>query len=87
MMRFLIDEDFDNRIFRGMLRRIPELDIVRVQDTEIAMANDRVVLEWAARNERILLTHDVNTMTHYFKEHLDRGNISPVSFLYRKPYQ
>lgn len=76
-MRFLADEDFDNRIFRGMLRRIPRLDLVWVQDTEIATANDRIVLEWAAHSERVLMTHDVNTMTYYFKEHLKRGNSSP----------
>jgi hypothetical protein len=34
-MRFLIDEDFDNRIFRGLLRAEPLLDIIRVQDTVI----------------------------------------------------
>jgi hypothetical protein len=30
-LRFVIDEDFDNDILRGVLRRLPELAIVRVQ--------------------------------------------------------
>ena len=31
-VRFVIDEDFDNDILRGVLRRLPNLDIVRAQD-------------------------------------------------------
>jgi hypothetical protein len=32
VLRFLADEDFDNDIVRGMLRRLPTMDIVRAQD-------------------------------------------------------
>jgi len=63
MLRFLADEDFDNDIVRGMLRRLPNLDIVRVQDANLSGASDPVVLEWAAQEGRVLLTHDVSTMT------------------------
>ena len=76
-MRFLIDEDFDNRIFRGLVRRIPELDIIRVQDTDVATSSDPTILEWATTENRVLLTHDVNTMTYYFKRHLEKGHTSP----------
>ena len=31
-LRYLTDEDFDNRILRGLLLRKPDLDVVRVQD-------------------------------------------------------
>jgi hypothetical protein len=34
-----------------------------VQDTPLAEAQDEGVLEWAARELRLVLTHDVNTMT------------------------
>lgn len=34
MLRLAADEDFNNRILRGLIRRQPELDIVRVQDNE-----------------------------------------------------
>ena len=33
--RFVTDEDFDNRILRGLLRRLPELEIVRIQDVNL----------------------------------------------------
>jgi predicted nuclease of predicted toxin-antitoxin system len=72
-VRFLADEDFDNRIVRGLLRRLPGLDFVRVQDTPIAGAGDAAVLAWAATANRVLLTHDVNTMTAFASHRLREG--------------
>lgn len=80
-MKFLADEDFDNRILRGIIRRLPELDVVRVQDTEAINKTDPEVLEWADKDDRVLLTHDVNTMTYYFRERLGQGYSSPGIFL------
>ena len=62
-LRFVIDEDFDNDILRGVLRKKPDLDIVRVQDVGLSGAKDSAVLEWAAQEGRVLLTHDVSTKT------------------------
>ncbi|MCO5185393.1 MAG: DUF5615 family PIN-like protein [Anaerolineae bacterium] len=72
-MRFLADEDFDNRIVRGVLRRLPHVDMVRVQDTRLAGATDTMVLAWAAAEERILLTHDVRTMTVHAAQRIQAG--------------
>ena len=72
-MRFLADENFDNRIVRGLLRRRPEFDIVRVQDPEIAGADDPTVLGWAVRAGRTLLTHDERTVPGYAYERLATG--------------
>lgn len=44
MLRFAADENLNNDIIRGLLRRRPDLDIVRLQDTEIAGAADPTVL-------------------------------------------
>lgn len=63
MLRLAADENFDGRIVRGLLRLLPNLDLVRVQDTPLGGAPDEAVLEWAAREGRLLLTHDVGTMT------------------------
>jgi hypothetical protein len=62
MLRLATDEDCNNRIVRGLLRRQPELDILRVQDAGLAGKDDEEVLAWAAREGRILITHDVTTM-------------------------
>jgi hypothetical protein len=62
-LRFLVDEDFDNDIVRGLLRRLPTLDIVRAQDGELSGSPDPIVLDRAAQDGRVVLTHDVSTMT------------------------
>ena len=62
MNRFLTDEDFDNDILRAALRQLPELDVVRVQDVELMNVDDTIILAWAAQVNRVMLTHDVNTM-------------------------
>jgi len=70
MLRFAADENLNNDIVRGLLRRRPDLDIVRLQDTELAGAADPTVLAWTAQEQRILLTHDVATMTRYAYERI-----------------
>lgn len=73
MIRFVADEDFDNRILRGLLRRQPEVDLVRIQDTSLSGVDDPTILEWAYQQQRILLTHDVSTMTRYAYERIAAG--------------
>jgi hypothetical protein len=77
-MLFLIaDENFNNTIVRGLLRIKPTLDIVRVQDVGLFSADDPTVLEWAAQEDRILLTHDVATITKYAYERVHAGKYMP----------
>ncbi|CAN5308213.1 hypothetical protein BH10PLA2_BH10PLA2_15880 [soil metagenome] len=65
MFRLLADENFNGDIVRGLLLRQPGLDIVRVQDVDIAGEGDPEVLAWAAANNRIILTHDRATMSDF----------------------
>lgn len=65
MLKLLADENFDNRILCGLWRRLPEVDIVRVQDTPHYSSDDTSVLKWAAEETRIVLTHDVDTMVKH----------------------
>lgn len=65
MQRLAADENFNSDIVRGLLRRRPDLDIVRVQDAGLAGADDAAVLAWAADEGRVLLTHDAATLTKY----------------------
>ncbi|MGB7415771.1 MAG: DUF5615 family PIN-like protein [Thermosynechococcaceae cyanobacterium] len=69
-MLLLADENFNGAILRGLIRRLPELDIVRVQDVGLIHADDPTILEWAANHQRILLTHDVATITLYAYERI-----------------
>jgi predicted nuclease of predicted toxin-antitoxin system len=75
--RLLADENFDGRVLRALLRLIPELDVVRVQDTHLSGARDPEVLTWAAEEDRIILTHDVATMTRYGRERVISGQPMP----------
>jgi hypothetical protein len=72
-MKFLADENFDNTIIRGLLRRKSDVDVVRVRDVGLAGADDPTVLEWAAQENRVLLTHDVATVTRYAYERIAVG--------------
>jgi hypothetical protein len=80
MLRFLADENFNNQIVRGVLRRNFNIDIVRVQDVGLAEADDPTVLEWAAQNGRVVLTHDVTTMTNFAYERVQAGLLMPGLF-------
>jgi hypothetical protein len=80
MVKLLVDENFDNDILRGVLRLHPEFDIVRVQDVGLLAADDPTILEWAAQDNRIMLTHDVQTMTHYAYERVKDGLPMPGIF-------
>ena len=77
MIRLAADENFDGTIIDGVRRRKPDLDLVRVQDVGLRGADDPTILEWAAREGRILLTHDVETMTHYAYDRVRRGEPMP----------
>ncbi|MCX8049222.1 MAG: DUF5615 family PIN-like protein [Methylohalobius sp.] len=78
MLCLAADENFNNDIVRALLRRRPDLDIVRLQDVGLSGASDPAVLEWAAREGRVLLTHDVTT---------PRRPQSPPSKAPRKPQE
>jgi hypothetical protein len=67
-MRFAADENFRGDILNGLLRSYPELDIVRVQDTEMYQADDQALLNWCAAENRILITHDVRTIPGFLNE-------------------
>lgn len=52
---------------------MPDLDVVRVRDVGLARAPDPRILEWAAGEGRVLLTHDRETMPGYAYERVRAG--------------
>lgn len=77
MMRFAADENFNGRLLRALKTRVPDVDIVRVQDTEMYQVSDPNLLVWLAQESRVLLTHDVKTMPKYFYERINNGLSNP----------
>ena len=52
MLRYLADEDFDNRILRAFRRREPNIDWIRVQDVGLSGCEDELVLQFAAEGRK-----------------------------------
>jgi hypothetical protein len=65
LIRFQADADLDHDIVVAVQRREPAAD----------------VLEIAARQDRILVTHDRRTMPGHFRDRLDEGESSPGVFI------
>ncbi|WP_017318492.1 DUF5615 family PIN-like protein [Mastigocladopsis repens] len=80
MLRFRSNENFNNQIVRGVLRQSPSVDILRIQDVDLSGANDPTVLEWAAQQERVVLTHDVAKMITFAYERIQAGLSMPGLF-------
>jgi len=62
MLPLVSDEDVHDDIVRGLRRRDPALDLVRVLDIGLNRTPDPIILDWAAGEGRVLITGDVNTM-------------------------
>jgi hypothetical protein len=73
MIRFLTDENFNGPVLRGPRRRNPTIDVVRVQDVGLLKAQDELILEWAAAEGRVLLTHDAATMERHAYDRVKAG--------------
>ena len=82
-VRVLTDNDFNGRAVRGVLRRRPTFDLVRVQDVGLADASDEEILAWAAENDRIVISHDHNTMVGFARNRISDGEPMPRLFAIR----
>src|SRR5665213_2280795 len=65
--RFQADEDFNVKIIAGLLRREPSLNIQTAKAAGVLGLCDPQVLSSAARDGRILVSHDRDTMPSYFR--------------------
>jgi len=80
VLRWLADENLNNDILRALFRARPDLDIVRAQDAGLTGAADDALLAWAADQGRVLLTHDVSTITAYAYRRIMKGEAMPGVF-------
>ncbi len=81
MLKLVSDENFNADILRGLYRRRPDLDVVRVQDVGLSGTSDPDLLAWAAVEGRILLTHDRDTMPNFAYDRVRAGQPLPGVFL------
>ena len=69
-----------------MRRQLIGVDFVRAQDVGIAGADDRALLEWAANQGRILVTHDVKTIRFFVDERFRKGLPMPGVIFVPQPF-
>jgi len=81
MLPLAADENFNNNIIRGLLLRKPDVDIIRIQDGGLSGEDDPIILEWTAKNNRILITHDVESIPEFASERIKSGLAMPGVFI------
>lgn len=81
MIRFVADENFNNHVVRGLRLGNSKIDIVRIQDIGLSSADDSIILEWAVKEKRVLLTHDVETIPEFAYERVRAGLKIPTIFI------
>ena len=81
IIRLLADEDLDDVIAAGLRSIEPAIDILDVKTSGLRGTKDSALLELAVREDRILITHDRNTMTRYFHRRMSAGEPCPGIFI------
>jgi hypothetical protein len=77
MLRLASDADANGDILHGLLARLPGLDLVRAVDALPEGAHDTVILEWAAGEDRVLITNDRKTMVPFAYQRVAEGKPVP----------
>jgi predicted nuclease of predicted toxin-antitoxin system len=82
--RFLADHDLNEAIIDGVLRRDPHIEFIRARSVGLAGRLDPEVLEYAAGDGLIIVSHDVNTMPAHATDRLARGDPIPGLIMIRQ---
>jgi hypothetical protein len=69
----LADENFNFHIVRALRRQRPNTDVLTVQEAKLGAIEDADLLQWAAERERVVLSHDVQTLVGYAYDRVSRG--------------
>ena len=81
MIRFQADADLRYGFVKAVRRREPAIDFASAADSKLEGVSDPKVLEVAAQQGRILVSHDRRTMVNHFRTRLAEGKSSPGVFL------
>ena len=77
MLRFVLDEHVPSAVLDAAVALEPTIDIVRVQDVGLRTRPDPVVIAWATRNGRLIVTNDFETMIGDAYQQLADGTSFP----------
>jgi hypothetical protein len=73
--RFLADHDLNEHIVDGVLRREPALEFLRARDVGYSERPDAEVLEYAATEGLLVVSHDVNTVPGHAAARIAAGQL------------
>ncbi len=76
--RFQADADLKQAIVTGVIRRQPNLDFQSANEAGLEGLKDPEVLAFAARDRRVLVTHDRKTMPTEFGQFIREQDSSGV---------
>lgn len=76
-IRFQADNDLKFGIVKAVRRREPAIDFVSAQEAGLDRVLDPELLDRAAADGRVLVSHDRPTMIDHFRDHLSTGKSSP----------
>ncbi len=79
-IKYLADENLRQAIVRGVKRREPSISFLQASEATLAGKDDMAVLQFAASEGRVLVSHDVRTLPRYFEKFI-RRQASPGVFL------
>ena len=80
-IRFQADADLNRNIVKGVRLREPSIDFRTAEAAGLPGLLDPEVIEKAAGDARILVSHDKRTMITHFAQFLSRGKDSPGLFI------
>ncbi len=81
VIRFQADADLKQSIVTGVIRRQPKLDFQSANEARLVGIKDPEVLAIAARDGRVLVTHDRKTMPTEFGQFITTQSSSGVLIL------
>lgn len=80
-IRLLADADLNFAIVKGARLREPSIDFRSAAEAGLKAIGDPEVLQFAASQGRILVSHDLRTMPFHFARRISEGESSPGVFL------
>jgi hypothetical protein len=80
-LRFQADADLKNAIVKAVRKREPSIDFASAAEAGLEGVGDPELLERAAQEGRILVSHDRRTMLAHFRARLRAGKSSPGLFV------
>ena len=83
-IKFLADENLRRAIVLGLRRREPSANFVQAYEAGAAGKDDLTVLQIAAEQNRILVSHDLKTMPQHFRHFIARQTSPGVILIPQK---